>query len=267
MNTDQILARLGVGDTAAPVRERIRARMHLHAVLPRLQELVLLDDEARGIAAGLDLRLELAVLGGPRMALVFDNGKVTAARDARSNLGLLFPSAGALNRMFDGQKVVPIPHGSLWKLAQMKGFEKLTTLLTRYLKPSAADLADPAFRARHVELSLLVGLSACDAIFALDPKVERVRGALHDATIQYDVGDAVAAFVTIEHGVITAHRGRVANPTAGIRIRDVDLAVDLIAGKVDTFAAVGVCDLKLYGMLPVVDEFNALFDRVGLYLA
>jgi len=266
MTTDQILARLGLGDTASPLHDRIRARMNLHAVLPRLHELAILDDEARGVAAGLDLRLEMAVLGGPRMGLVFDQGRITASRDARGSLGLLFPSACALNRMFDGEKVVPIPHGSLWKLTQMKGFEKLTTILTRYLKPAATDLADPAFRARHVELSLLVGLSACDAIFALDPKVERVRGALHDATIQYDVGDAVSAFVTIEQGVITAHRGRVANPTAGIRIRDVDLAVDLIAGKVDTFAAVGVCDLKLYGMLPVVDEFNALFDRVGLYL-
>lgn len=266
MAFDPILARLGVGDATAPVRERIRARMHLHAVLPRVAELVLQDDEARSVAAGLDVRLELGVLGGPRMVLVFDGGRVTATRDARSNLGLLFPSPQALNRMFDGGKVVPIPHGSLWKLAQMKGFERLTAILTRYLKPSPTDLADPAFRAKHVELSLLVGLSACDAVFALDPKVERVRGALHDATIQYDVGDAVSAFVKIDHGVITAHRGRTANPTAGIRIRDVDLAVELIAGRVDTFAAVGACDLKLYGLLPVVDEFNALFDRVGLYL-
>jgi hypothetical protein len=266
MGFDPVLGKLGLGDAAAPVYERIRARMHLHAVLPRLVELALLDDEARATAAKLGLRLEMSVLGGPRMVLIFDGGRVTATRDARSSLGLLFPTPGALNRMFDGGKVVPIPHGALWKLGQMKAFEQLTTTLTRYLKPSAADLADPAFRAKHVELSLLVGLSACDAIFALDPKVERIRGALHDATIQYDVGDQVSAHVRIDHGVITAHRGRVANPTAGIRIRDVDLAVELIAGRVDTFAAVGACDLVLYGMLPVVDEFNALFDRVGLYL-
>jgi hypothetical protein len=266
MGIDPILEKLGVGDATAPLTERIRARMHLHAVLPRLAELALLDDEARSIAAGMALRLEMSVLGGPRMVLVFDGGRVTATRDARSNLGLLFPSPALLNRMFDGGKAVPLPHGHLWKLAQMKGFERLTAILTRFLKPSAADLADPTFRAKHVELSLLVGLSACDAIFALDPKAARVRGALHDATIQYDVGDQVSAHVRIEHGVITAHRGKVANPTAGIHIRDVDLAVELIAGKVDTFAAVGACDLKLYGMLPVVDEFNVLFDRVGLYL-
>ena len=46
-----------------------------------------------------------------------------------------------------------------------------------------------------------------------------------------------------------------------------DLAVALIKGQVDTFAANGAGDIRASGSLTLADEFNTLFDRVGLYLA
>jgi len=45
------------------------------------------------------------------------------------------------------------------------------------------------------------------------------------------------------------------------------LAVDLVKGEVDTFAANGSGDIKASGGLALADEYNALFDRVGLYLS
>ena len=254
-------------DSGECVHDRVLGAMHLHAVLPRLQELVRMDDEARGLVKGLDMRLEFKVFRGPRIVLAFKDGQVTASRDGASNVGLLFPSHAALNRMFAGENVVPIPFKGFWHLGKMKAFTRLTEILTEYLKPGEGALDDPAFRLKHVELSLLVGLAATDAVLALDPRAARIAAGLHEGTILYRVGDQLEAHVIVRKSGIEAHGGSLPEPTTTLQIRDVDLCVDLIAGKVDTFAAMGACDVMITGGISLADEFNTLFDRVGLFLS
>jgi hypothetical protein len=61
--------------------------------------------------------------------------------------------------------------------------------------------------------------------------------------------------------------GSVADPTANLDIDGVDMAAGVLAGSVDTFAAVGREDLRATGLLSLIDELNALLDRVGHFLA
>ncbi|MBL6974705.1 MAG: SCP2 sterol-binding domain-containing protein [Deltaproteobacteria bacterium] len=245
----------------------ILADMHLYAVLPRLEELARLDEEAGAIARELDMTLEFLVRGGPRVVLTFADGKVTSYRMGRANTGLFFLSCDLLNRMFAGEDVTPIPFKGITRVGQLKKFTRLTEIMTRYLKPSDADMEDAAFRKSHVEMSLMVGLSASGVVADRDPRARRLVDDLRDGTIQYKIlPDGPNAYVRIEKGVIRAFNGIVKDPTACIEIRDVDLAVGLIAGEVDTFAANGSGDVKASGDLAMADEFNGMFDRVGLYL-
>jgi hypothetical protein len=261
-----VLGRLGVLPVPSQ-RDAIRAHMHLHAVLPRLGDLARLDDEARGIVAGMKVAIGFQVLGGPRVVLHFANGGVRATKEGGGNVCLLFPSCAKLNAMFDGQKVTPIPLKGLHRMGDLKKLTRLTDILTRYLKPSDADMADAGFRAKHVELSLLVGLAATAAIATIEPKGRRIAGHMPSGTMVYDIGGGPKAHVVIDHGDIRAFAGTVDDPTTTIEIRDVDLAVALIKGQVDTFAANGAGDIRASGSLTLADEFNTLFDRVGLYLA
>jgi hypothetical protein len=267
MDLQAVLATMGGPLKGPEPAERITANMNLYAVLPALGELVKLDAEAGRIAAEMAVTLEFHVLRGPRVLLRFDHGKVTAEREGCSDLGLLFLSCDRLNRMFAGEKITPIPFGSLWRFAELQRFEKLSAILTRYLKPSVADMKVPAFRKAHVGLSLLVGLSATREVADLDRKARRVAAHLYNGSIQYSVGDdGPDAYVEIKDGVIQVRMGKLADPTTTIGIRDVDLAVDLIANRVDTFAANGAGDIRASGDLHLADEFNHLFERVGLYL-
>lgn len=248
------------------VRDLVLANIHIHSVLPRLADLVRLDDEARQIAANMNMALEFRVLGGPHGVLIFKNGTVTASRTASSNAGLLFPSCSALNRMFAGEKVTPIPFKGLHHFKDLKQFEKLSNRLTVYLKPSDEDMKSAEFRAKHVELSLLVGLAATAEIAAYDPRAQRVTEALHDGTMQYAVGGGAKAWVKIQHHGIEVGPGEIKDPSTTVEIADVDLALAIMAGRVDTFACNGSGRIKASGNLHLADEFNHLFERVGLYL-
>ncbi len=246
--------------------DRVLADIHLHAVLPRLGDLVRLDDEAKAIARDMNLTIAFFVRGGPRVWLKFANGTVTASRTGSCNVLLFFPSCDLLNRMFAGEKVTPIPLKGIHHFKALQKFTKLSDIMTTYLKPTPEAMKDPAFRAKHVEMSLLVGLAACRGIADFDTRAKRAAESLHDGTIQYSVGHGPSAYVTIAHGAIEAQAGTVADPSTTIELRDVEFAVNLINGKVDTFAANGGGDIKVSGNLHLADEFNHLFDRVGFYL-
>lgn len=250
------------------VRDRVRAGMHLHAVLGRLADLVRLDEEAAATARQMgDVSIEFRVFDGPRIVLAFDGGRVTARREGGSSVGLFFPSCSALNRMFDGADVKPIPFKAfLLHLKALQLLPRLTDRLTYFLKPPEEALKDMAFRAKHVEMSLLVGLAATQDLVESDPKVRRVACELHDGSMVYEVLGGPVAHVQIRHGVIEAGAGPLKDPSTSITIRDVDLALGLVQGKVDTFAANGSGDIRASGNLHLADEYNNLFDRVGLYL-
>ncbi|MFW5879030.1 MAG: hypothetical protein ACOCVR_04345 [Myxococcota bacterium] len=253
--------------TDPSVRDRVRAGMHLHAVLPRLDEVARFDEEGGRLVRQMGGSMELRALGGPRVVLRFDQGRVSASDEGSSSIGLLFPSCSSLNRMFDGEKVIPLPFKGAWRVGDLKRFTRLTEILTRYLKPSAEDLEDPLFKARHVEMSLLVGLAATAVLARHDPKGARIAEHLPSGTMLYTIKGGPSCHVSIDGDRIIARSGSLDEPTTTIEIRDLDLAVGLIKGEVDTFAANGSGAIKASGSLVLADEFNVLFDRVGLYLS
>ena len=252
-------------------RGYILASLHLHAVLPRLEELVKLDAEARSIASQMKLRVRFRVRKGPQVAIRIADDMVTTSADpsARSDLGLFFLNCNQLNNMFMDERAVPIPYKRLTQLRYMTGFSKLTEIMTRYLKPSQIDLTDPDFKKKHVEMMLMVGLCGAGEVAKYDRKMKKVVDHLPHGTIQFSVlPNGPFAYVSIdENKNMAAQSGKIDDPTSNLDLNGVDVAADVLSGNIDTFAALGAGDIKASGLLSLVDEFNVLLDRVGYYLA
>jgi hypothetical protein len=252
-------------------RSYILANLHLHAVLPRLEELVKLDEEAQSIAGQMKLKVRLKVRKGPSEVVEISDGEVRTSSDpeAKADLGLLFLSCDQLNNLFMDKLAIPVPYKGLTQLRQMGRFSKLTEIMTRYLKPAEADLKDPGFKKKHVEMTLMTGLAGTAEVAKYDRKMERVVDRLPWGTAQFSVlPDGPYAFASVgKDKTISVGNGTVANPTANLDINGVDMAVGVLAGTVDTFAAVGREDLRATGLLSLLDELNALLDRVGHFLA
>ena len=265
MVSTRLLSLFGLGQST--IKERVTSNMHLYAVLPRLGDMARLDENARALARKIKGVLEFRVANGPQVFLRFADGEITTSRTPLKGptITLWFHSCGQLNALFAGEDVKPLPLKGLLRIGQLGAFTQLTELLTRYLKPSDEDLADPAFRLKHVELSLLVGLAAAGEV-VLDPAVGRVVAAMHDGSIQYRVHGGPSAYVVMAGGATRVSPGTLPEPTSTIELRDVDFTVGLIKGEVDTFAAMGKTDIRITGSIPLADEFNTLFDRVGQYI-
>lgn len=253
------------------VNQSVLARLHLHAVLPRLEELLKLDEEARHIASSLGtLSIRFAIKGGPAVTLLFANGgmKSDLTGDANADIGLLFFSPEHLNKMFLGEKVVPAPYKGFLKLGRMKTFTALTERLTAILKPDPAALGDRAFKRKHINLTLLVAMSGAAVLAKHDPAVAKIARKLPPGVLMFTVKpDGPSAHVIIERQYITVYDGPVDDPDSLLAIRDLDLALDVLQDKVDGMAALGSGDISASGLLPLADEYNALMEKVGLYLA
>ena len=251
-------------------RSYILANLHLHAVLPRLEELVKLDEEAQSIAGQMKLKVRLKVRKGPSEVVEISDGEVRTSSDpeAKADLGLLFLSRDQLNNLFMDKRAIPVPYKGLTQLRQMGRFSKLTEIMTRYLKPAEADLQDPVFKKKHVEMALMAGLAGAAELARYDRKMEKVVDRLPWGTVQFSVlPDGPYAFASVgKDKTIFVGNGTVANPTANLDINGVDMAAGVLAGTVDTFAAVGREDLRATGLLSLIDELNALLDRVSYFL-
>lgn len=252
-------------------RAQILANLHLHAVLPRLEELVKLDEEAQSIAREMKLTVRFKVRNGPSRTVKIADGGVWTSSDPKADAGLrlFFASCDQLNNMFLEKRAIPVPYRGLTQLPQMRRFSKLTGILTRYLKPSESDLEDPGFKKKHVEMALMAGLAGAAEVARYDPKMEHLVDQLPWGTLQFSVlPDGPYAFASVDkEKTIFVGNGRVSQPTANLDIDGVDMAAGVLAGTVDTFAALGRQDIRATGLLSLVDEFNALLDRVGYFLA
>lgn len=138
--------------------QKTLAYINLFGILGALGKLAELDDAARALLTGIKpISLGIAVSGGPHATLRFaDGGCVQTEGVDRCDIKLAFSTAEKFNGMIDGT-VTPIPRKGFTHIGFLTGtFVKLTDILTRYLRPSAEDLADERFFEVSTTLMLYV---------------------------------------------------------------------------------------------------------------
>ena len=247
------------------------ACLHLHAVLPALEDLVRLSPPARRQIDGWDFSLRLQLAGGPAATLVSQQGAITVHRDATppAQLVLLFLSAAQLNRTFLNQKALPpLPVAGFWRLGKVRTFTALTKLLDQALQPSAEDLAKPEFRRLHLRLLFKVLLGAIPVVGARDPASRHSLGHTPPglAEIRAPALDSLG-WAEWTDGRLTSGTGAAPrSPDVIITFRDEATADAALLGKLDPNAAVGLGTVDVRGLVPLADGLSQVMDRVETYL-
>ncbi|RMI14442.1 hypothetical protein [Cellulomonas triticagri] len=250
---------------------RVLAEINLRAVLGALPRLVDLAPDARTLLAGLDrpVTLTFTVLGGSTARFRFARDGITAAPAPGApgtSARLLLRSPAHLNAVIDGTSQ-PVPVAGPAGLRFLTGtFTPLSALLSRYLQPSDADLADEAFAAASRELVVHVAVAALVVVANEDRAGRFSAGQMPDGDLDVEAGDDLRYRVRI-----TGHRLRLV-PVDGtparatFRFADLVTAGDVLAGRESALACVGDGRIALSGYIPLVDNASRVLDRVGQYL-
>ncbi|WP_454050711.1 hypothetical protein [Cellulomonas sp. Marseille-Q8402] len=248
---------------------RAAAYVNLYAVLGTLPELVRRVPAARALLARdpRPLSIAFAVRGGPRGVLAFRDGQVRVVPDrAVATVVLPFASPVAFNGVIDGT-ARPVPVSGFHRLGFLtQVFAPLTELLTRYLRPSDEDLADPAFRATSTALTLHVAVAAAAQLGNEDRSGRFSAHLIGDGDVALEVTGELAYTLRARDHRLTFLPHPSPSPRAALTFADLDTAGALLAGRVSAMACLGDGRMAMRGTVSMVDNVNRILDRVGQYL-
>ena len=250
---------------------KVLSSIYLHAVLPLLEEVVQHDKQAQELVKGWHCSVMFHVGGGPAATLKFRDGKCEAIPKAMAlpTVAMWFSSPEKLNKMFEGANVIPVIWKGIWHPVILKNFIALTKRLDYYMKPTPELEKDPNESPFITKLMAYAAVYGAKAVADNDEKMKRdVAPIMPNGTIQLIVHEGGPKAYLIKKGdEITVGKGDAPQaPDAFMEVRNVNLAYELFTGKMDAMAGLGMCDLKIHGHIPLVDNLNALLDRLAQYL-
>ena len=257
-----------------PDRQQTLARLHLHAVLPALEDLAALSPEVRELAARWPFSLRLQLLNGPAATLTSPGDgtlRVTPGHTVPSRLTLTFLTANQLNRTFLNQGALPpLPTGGFWRILGVQTFVKLTKHLDAVLQATPAALADESFRLRHLRLLFRVLIGAAPIVGESDAVSRHTLSHTPPGTLELRVPSLdLTGHLRWENGRLTSSVGSLpdhATPDAVITFVDLPTADDALLGRLDPNAAVALGRVEIKGLVPLADGLSVVMDRVEGYI-
>lgn len=245
------------------------ACINLHSVLRNLEDLCELDEEAKELIKGKNIRILFSAKGVPEATLSFKDGKCTMKKGKHEpyDMKLYFRSADHFNKMIEG-KANPIPVKGLSKINFLKNeFISLTNRLEFYLKPTEEQLKDPDFS------KINTILTAYTAFFALaeignNDKIGKLNASrIPDGNIGISVLDGGPTIcLTAKDGKLTTKKGLDENCRAHMSFDCIATANGILNGTVDSYTCIGDGRLVIKGYIPMVDNMNKLLAQVPAYL-
>ncbi len=248
--------------------ERTLAYINLFGVLGALENLCQMDEEAKALIADKKVSIGFAVKEGPEATLCFADGVCTLKKGVEHcDIKLPFASVQKFNGMIDGT-VTPIPSKGFTKIGfLLKDFTKLTDLLTKYMRASEEDLQDPVFFEKSTTLMFYTITSAISQIGNQD-KIGKVSASyIQDGIIKLSIKNGPTASICAKDHQLKTVKKVPKTPDATMEFGSIEIARALFDGKINSLACIGTGDIRMSGMISMLDNMNRILDRVGLYLA
>lgn len=254
-------------------KELILSYIYLHSILPLLEEIVEFDREAKEIVKGWNCSIQFDTSGGPKLSLVFKDGKLQIKREKVANptIAFWFPNTSSLNRMFSEKKIIP-PWKGFWKIGLLKKFDKLTSKIEYYLRPSEDFLKEEENLKFNLKLTLYTLIWAIKAVGENDEnfKVQRamkVISKFQNKAFQIEVlPDGPFAHLFISDGKIFPSKGKHPSPSAILKVKDINVCKKMFAEELDFMVALGTEELKIVGLIPFAEAVSIVMGEVSKYL-
>ena len=244
------------------------AYINLFAILGSIPKLCKECVEAREIIKNDKISIGFSVKNGPSATLYFNHGECHMVEGIKKcNIKLCFSTCDKFNGMIDGT-VTPIPCKGLLKVMfLLKKFMPLTDILSKYLRATEKDLCDKEFFRVSTLLMFNVITEAMAQIGNHDRIGKASASYITDGDAKIAISGSESAYIAAENHILTAHHREPDDFDAYMIFESLELARDLFDGKVNAVAAVGLGQVRVGGMISMIDNLNRILDRVSFYLA
>ncbi len=242
--------------------------VNLYAIFGAIPKLCEIDEEAHALIRDERISIGFDVKNGPAATLIFDAGDVSLEEGlVHPTIKLPFGSPEKFNGMIDGT-VTPIPSRGFFHISfLLKKFVKLTDILTKYLRATPEDLADPVFFEKSTTLMLYVIAGAVAQLGNEDPVARASASYITDGTIRLAIDGGPAATIVAKDHRLSMVPSDTDEYLSYMRFRNMQVARDLFDGNINAVVAVGLGDVRIGGMISQIDNINRILDRVAVYLA
>jgi hypothetical protein len=254
-----------------PLYRKIKARLYLNAVLPAFEDFVAASPEAQSILKGKNFTLSFQTTSGLKSYLHFENQSclVTKSRTRGSDIVLHFVTEEQINKEFENTGFrIPIPLRGASRIGDIKTFKALTKQLEGYLRPGKEALENTEFHKTHVGLQLAIALRAAVELVHHEPRSRAIMKNSPDGLAFFSIGrEGYGAWVSCQDGRIKTGKGRPEiEPDVHVCFRDAKTALQAIGNRIDVFAAIGLQDITVEGLIPLADALGFIFERIPLYI-
>ena len=247
------------------------AYVNMYGVLGTLENLCAIDDKAKAILQQLKTPVALcfSVKDGPCCTFRFsaDGCKMTEG-DAGCTCKMHFSGPEKFNALIDESKPgLPVKNPVQVLRFLLGPFTALTNRLTELLRPDKEALQDRAFFEESTILTLYTIAGAISALANSDSISRISAGYTVDGEVSMGIRDSVHVTIAVKDHHFTTVKAASAHPRAIMEFATIDLAYGLFTGQVSTINEMCKGNIRLAGVLSMVDNINRILDRVSLYLA
>lgn len=253
------------------IEQKALAYVNMYGVLGALENLCEIDQKAKEILKELKSTVALCfeVKNGPCCTFRFtkDGCKMTEGADGCS-CKMSFASPEKFNALINETKPGMPTKGIVKTLSFLLGtFTKLTDRLNEVLRPSEEALKERAFFEENTVLTMYVILGSIAALANNDSISRQSAEHTVDGDVSLGIKDTVQATIRVKDHRFTAIKSPCEKPRAIMEFSDIDLANGLFNGTVSTINEMCKGNIRLSGMISMVDNINRILDRVAVYLA
>lgn len=248
-------------------KNHVLSHINLFAVLRNIEYLVEKDPETIKLVKNTNLAIQFNIKNGPKGNLAFKNGKAEMKTGKhKADIILFFISPGHFNRMIEG-RANPIPLKGFTRLGFLTGtFARLADRLNFYLNADQENLKDKTFFKANTEMTAYTAFYALAEIGNIDQKGKQNAQRLQDGIIQIAIEDGIIIQIEVKDGKLTTKKGQQAEPRAMLTFANLNVAHDLLNGKLDSFSGIANGQLRIKGFIPMIENMNPILDQVAEYL-
>ncbi|MGC8845881.1 MAG: hypothetical protein ACP5QY_08520 [Candidatus Hydrogenedens sp.] len=251
------------------IQNDIKASIYLKAVLPTLVDLVQLDKPAKDLINSVNEKILFSLRNGEKTFLRIENGEILYSPEKKDNptIHILLISPEHAVQVFEQGKLPFLLKGFTRISFLKKNFDALTKRLEYYLKGPQSYTEEE--KKIYAILQLKTALRSAEVLAEKEEVSKKILAGTPEGILKVAIEsiDFAVYFGKVDGKwrYIDQLSGQKFNSV--LSLKDLETTELLLTNKLDTFAGLGLGEIHISGIIPIIDNVGLVLGRITQYIS